>query len=174
MPAPKPKAHTYFVRQGDAIKIGHSIDPRQRLSNLQIGLPEELEVLAIVPAEVISEGAAHAKFNHLRLRGEWFRADPELLAFIKSIRPVHVKGAEGNPAWSNVPPETRKVLSKLHGIRIKAAGRKEISERVSIMIGCIETMHVPGITPEHREQLRHNLGRATAGLTPLLAEWGRS
>lgn len=81
-----PRGFTYFVRRADAIKIGHSGIPKQRISTLQVSFPEAIEVLAIVPNARVSEAAAHAKFAHLRLSGEWFRAEPELLDFIKSIK----------------------------------------------------------------------------------------
>lgn len=74
--------YTYFVRRGDLIKIGHSGAPKQRVKALGKGI----KVLAIVLNTVIGEGAAHRKFDHLRHEGEWFRADPELLEFIETIR----------------------------------------------------------------------------------------
>lgn len=78
--------YTYFVRRGSAIKIGHSAIPKQRIMALQTGFPERLEALAIIPNGIISEPAAHQKFAHLRIGGEWFRAAPELLYFISQVK----------------------------------------------------------------------------------------
>lgn len=39
-----PWGFTYFVRRADAIKIGHSAIPKQRISALQVSFPEALEV----------------------------------------------------------------------------------------------------------------------------------
>jgi hypothetical protein len=76
--------YTYFVRAGDAIKIGHTTKFNRRLHHLRSGSGEPLEVLAVVPETVIGEYEAHRMFDHLRLNGEWFRADPELLGFIEA------------------------------------------------------------------------------------------
>lgn len=83
--------YVYFLRAGDAIKIGFSIEPNQRKSGLQVGNPLELETLATVSVNKITEREAKDKFNHLKIRGEWFRAEPELLDYIAGFvrkRPV--------------------------------------------------------------------------------------
>lgn len=81
-----PDGFTYFVRDGDAIKIGFSDRPKKRIKSLATGSPRELEVLAVVPASVADEFNTHQKFAHLRIRGEWFRSDPELLDFIEEVK----------------------------------------------------------------------------------------
>ena len=78
--------YTYFVGRGDLIKIGHSAVPRDRMTALQCGFPEPLEILAIIPNAIIDEPTAHKRFAHLRMSGEWFRAAPELMEFIAEIR----------------------------------------------------------------------------------------
>jgi hypothetical protein len=80
--SPRVPGYVYFLRAGDAIKIGFSIEPNQRKSGLQVGNPVELETLATVSVNKITEREAKDKFNHLKIRGEWFRAEPELLDFI--------------------------------------------------------------------------------------------
>jgi hypothetical protein len=80
-------AYTYFISDGAAIKIGYSKQPGIRIASLQTGTSARIEVLLVVPESVISEVAAHAKFDHLRIRGEWFKSDPEILGFIDGIRP---------------------------------------------------------------------------------------
>lgn len=80
--SPPVRGYVYFLRAGDAIKIGFSIEPNQRKSGLQVGNPVELETLATVSVNKITEREAKDKFNHLKIRGEWFRAEPELLEFI--------------------------------------------------------------------------------------------
>jgi len=77
---------TYFVRSGEFIKIGQSMEPNTRIKGLQTGFPEPLEVLVIVPCSIIQEMDAHAKFAHLRTSGEWFLAVPELLDFIETLK----------------------------------------------------------------------------------------
>lgn len=70
----------YFVRYRDRIKIGYSIDPRTRIQAHPVD-----EVLAIVPGERIDEKRMHTAFAHLRENGEWFRAEPELLDYARTL-----------------------------------------------------------------------------------------
>jgi hypothetical protein len=76
--------HTYFVRKNDEIKIGFSAYPWRRLKGLKRQFPGLL-VLAVVRSEVAGEFETHQQFAHLRLTGEWFRAAPDLLAFIEKL-----------------------------------------------------------------------------------------
>ena len=78
--------YTYFARRGDLIKIGHTAIPKERIAKLRSASSERLDVLAMVINTIIDEPTAHKKFHHLRVRGEWFRADPELLDFIETVK----------------------------------------------------------------------------------------
>lgn len=75
----------YFVRVGarGPIKIGKATNPRARLSELQVGHYKTLCLLAY--SDQLDEAKMHRRFKHLRLRGEWFRAAPELRAFVKTM-----------------------------------------------------------------------------------------
>lgn len=70
----------YFMRSGELIKIGTSSNLRTRLNTLQ---PEEY--LGCVAGSYPEEKQAHHAWKHLRVRGEWFRATPELLDWIRSV-----------------------------------------------------------------------------------------
>lgn len=72
----------YFVRSGDFIKIGFSKNWPLRFSRLQTSAPTKLEVVHVESGWLQTEKALHRKFRHLHSHGEWFRAEPELLAFI--------------------------------------------------------------------------------------------
>ena len=81
--------YVYFVT-ADApdfpVKIGISLKFRQRINDLQTALPYEIQTLAIHPTkDAIFERRLHRKFDHLHIRGEWFRRTPELLAYIESL-----------------------------------------------------------------------------------------
>lgn len=75
----------YFIQAGDdgPIKIGHASSPRERIWDLQSGNHLQLRLLLELPGTVAAERAAHEAFSGLRIRGEWFRADRQLLAFIE-------------------------------------------------------------------------------------------
>jgi hypothetical protein len=79
------KVFVYFIRDGEYIKIGRTTNIKQRMSGLQGHNPRPLELLASVVALSSLEPTLHFKFRHLRIRREWFRAEPDLLAFIAAI-----------------------------------------------------------------------------------------
>lgn len=78
--------YTYFVRRGDLIKIGHTAIPRLRFPALVRELGGRIEVLAVIPNELVTEGTAHARFAHLREERELFRIAPDLLEFIRDMK----------------------------------------------------------------------------------------
>ncbi len=73
----------YLIQCGKngPIKIGVSEDPAARLAMLQTATPEPLRLVCIIPQGIVSEGLLHGQFAALRIRGEWFRAEGELLEF---------------------------------------------------------------------------------------------
>lgn len=77
----------YFLANPEthAIKIGHATDPRERLHRLQVGCPSTLQLLGVIPGGRTRERALHRAWRHFRLRGEWFRAEPRLLAEIRRL-----------------------------------------------------------------------------------------
>lgn len=78
----------YFIEDPveGSIKIGTAQDVQQRLKGLQTGHPRALAVLATTPGDNRLESELHERFAHLRIRGEWFRPEPDLLAFIDRLR----------------------------------------------------------------------------------------
>jgi hypothetical protein len=77
--------YVYFIRAGARIKIGRAADLRRRVRELQTAHAEELSLVLSIPAHAALEGAIHQRFAHHRLRGEWFRAGADLVAFIHQI-----------------------------------------------------------------------------------------
>ena len=77
----RPRSGTYFIAEPDTglVKIGRAYDVAQRLGSLQVGNPRPLMILLVVEDR---ESDVHQKFNHLRVRGEWFRRDAEMDAYI--------------------------------------------------------------------------------------------
>jgi hypothetical protein len=77
----------YFIRSGHRgpIKIGWvEAGVTVRLWSMQVGNPEKLLLLGFMPGTRDDELALHRRFQRLHIRGEWFRADRELLDFIAS------------------------------------------------------------------------------------------
>lgn len=85
----------YFVQAGSPdrpVKIGFTQRPLYRLRALKTALPDRVVVLLTTLGTKDSEADLHLRFEHLRLRGEWFRPDPELLDYIQAeaLKPVPV------------------------------------------------------------------------------------
>lgn len=79
-------SYLYVVgpRGGDVVKIGRAQDVRSRLSGLQIGQWQEIEILETVSlpwrAVKAAEALTHKRLATDRLRGEWFKVSPERAA----------------------------------------------------------------------------------------------
>lgn len=72
------------------VKVGVAADPHKRLRELQTGNPRQLILRAVIPgfshldAALAAERELHSKYEHYRLRGEWFvDADGEIFDFFK-------------------------------------------------------------------------------------------
>jgi hypothetical protein len=72
----------YYLRFGDRIKIGTSVNPRQRFAGIRHD-----ELLAFERGNRLTEQKRHAQFAAHRLdRSEWFAASDELIAHIDVLR----------------------------------------------------------------------------------------
>jgi hypothetical protein len=87
-PSQAESSFVYFIRQGEKgpIKIGFAADPQKRKQQLQTSSSDTLHTLLVLPGTFQTEAHYHARFATLRLRGEWFRPEPELLEFIEKTR----------------------------------------------------------------------------------------
>lgn len=74
----------YFVRVQDFIKIGVSRRWKRRINNINTASPFPVDVLLVEIARPDDEIHVHRKFRHLRQRGEWFRAEADLLAYVEA------------------------------------------------------------------------------------------
>jgi hypothetical protein len=82
-PAIRRQIHSsiYFVGcDSGPVKIGLSINVKNRLATLQSACPFKLKILAIVSGGRSGEADYHRKFSSARLHGEWFERSPEILA----------------------------------------------------------------------------------------------
>lgn len=80
--------YVYLVQQvgGIYFKLGRSKTPVQRIGNLNVKLPFEIEVLALVETDdmVALERELHEKYAARHVRGEWYALTPEDVAEIKT------------------------------------------------------------------------------------------
>jgi hypothetical protein len=86
-PRPHKPGAVYFVQasHAKAIKIGFSTRVEDRIKGLRTGTHARLKPLGHVPGNREDERALHTRFAKDRIRGEWFRATPGLLAFIREV-----------------------------------------------------------------------------------------
>ena len=71
------------------VKIGRSIDPEGRMSELQVSQPSKLKIVVTFPEDnIVNEKSLHRKFSHLSVRGEWFSFSTEIRSFINTLRSV--------------------------------------------------------------------------------------
>lgn len=114
---------TYFIRIDDAIKIGFASNFKKRISSLQTSHQKPIEVLAVVPASLVDEFKTHQLFAHLRIRGEWFQNDQELIYFIEGAKAAaaNLTSAPAPARESTKVDETRIMIGRLAEIR-KAYG----------------------------------------------------
>ncbi|MFG1302150.1 GIY-YIG nuclease family protein [Xanthobacter sp. V3C-3] len=81
------KGEVYFAAMstGD-IKIGFSTDVAKRMGQLFYAVPGGVTLLASFLSTPDAEAWCHRKFSNLRVSGEWFRPDPELMDFIERVK----------------------------------------------------------------------------------------
>lgn len=72
----------YFIGIEKLIKIGKTMKLGKRLSSFSY---PNIKVLATEPGYTIREAQLHDKFQGLRVRGEWFRAESPLLEYIAAL-----------------------------------------------------------------------------------------
>lgn len=80
----------YFAqrRKRGLIKIGWSRSVTGRLRAMKA------KILGAVPGDRSTEKGLHKRFDHLRVRGEWFKPGDDLLTFIQSRAQEHKPDAE--------------------------------------------------------------------------------
>lgn len=80
-------AGVYFIRSGEAVKIGMSKDVPGRFRALRTMSPLPLELLGVIPGGRDEEAQLHRQWAGQRLHGEWFKATPELIGHIAGLCP---------------------------------------------------------------------------------------
>lgn len=77
--------YLYFIKCGDAVKIGMSSDPESRMQTLATGAPGKLFLLAKIPNSGGLEAECHKKLSHIHITGEWFRYTDEIVRLIGEL-----------------------------------------------------------------------------------------
>jgi len=77
----------YFVtaRSLARVKIGYSENPTLRFCKMRSDSPVNLTLERVCPGELADEQALHVRFDHARIRGEWFSLSEDIEAHIASL-----------------------------------------------------------------------------------------
>lgn len=76
------RTYVYFMLAKNRVKIGFSNDPKKRAAEMQTAVPERLEIVLKIKGGRELEREMHARFQDLRLGGEWFAYHGALADFI--------------------------------------------------------------------------------------------
>ena len=75
----------YLISHEDKyLKIGHTNDINNRFSQLQVATPIKLKMIHLIKGDVNLEKELHNRFKELRVSGEWFVYDDEILNYFSS------------------------------------------------------------------------------------------
>jgi hypothetical protein len=90
----------YFIKGGDAIKVGITENVEQRLTDIQVGNPTKVELLhSIYMSDEEgreAESEIHNMFIKTNLSGEWYQATQFMLDYIRNIKE---NGWESHLSW---------------------------------------------------------------------------
>ncbi|MCK1693667.1 GIY-YIG nuclease family protein [Bradyrhizobium sp. 144] len=91
-------SEVYFIECEQFCKIGFSTYPVSRMADLQASNSFELRLLHTIRGDDIIETKVHNRFADVRVRGEWFKKVPTLLAYIEWLKAKHpTAGGGGRP-----------------------------------------------------------------------------
>ena len=96
----------YFVRSGQAVKIGWSKSLARRAKALQTGNADTLTFLGIMAGGRLLERQTHATFRRHRLNGEWFEYPP-IASQIRAMIRVRGYGIAEEPRTITKPAQHR-------------------------------------------------------------------
>lgn len=69
----------YIIRAGEYYKIGRTQNPEARFQELQIGNPNPIMPICLIPSiePEETEKALHERYSHCAVKGEWFMLSPQ-------------------------------------------------------------------------------------------------
>lgn len=94
------RGYVYMLRSGYFIKIGHSLDPAERLKAISTSTPNGAELLFTIPGNLRLEHELHAEFAACHYQREWFFLCGKLKRFVEEFE------AYAQASKQVAPPET--------------------------------------------------------------------
>jgi Meiotically Up-regulated Gene 113 (MUG113) protein len=117
----------YFIQaESGPIKIGFTTDVRGRMAALQTATAEELTLVGIMVGEQQDEAALHARFAPSRIRGEWFRPDPEILSFVSGLPELLEVPVLGSPTTMRPRSASSEKLAAVNVVFSRAGALQDL------------------------------------------------
>lgn len=81
------RSYVYYVAADgvERVKIGRSMNPWARLKEMQVGSSHRLQIIALERGGETLEAQRHDQFTRLRVEGEWFSLQDDLVDHINTI-----------------------------------------------------------------------------------------
>lgn len=79
--------YVYLMQSRDAYKIGKSVAPDRRLTEISSLIPHPMRLVHTIRTDNMTslERALHARFADKRLEGEWFALTPDDIEYVKGL-----------------------------------------------------------------------------------------
>ncbi|MBE0681707.1 MAG: GIY-YIG nuclease family protein [Anaerolineales bacterium] len=147
----------YFIRGKESgnIKIGFSINPDKRKSNLQTAHYEELEFIGIMNGSLDDEARIKKMFSEFNIRGEWYRPVREVMDYVKknANKPkMNIVSSLGNDEYRIILAEPIKytmnffLLAGTHNMRVLSDKELEmvfgIEGKKKVLLSWLESLQV--------------------------------
>lgn len=128
------QSYVYFIQRGSSgpIKIGKSTgNPKERLRELQISSPERLYLIGFIHGV---ERDVHERFATLRISGEWFSPNEDLIRFVRLNQASLGKYTNNDLPYSTAPSD---LLVEIENYRVELSKRVGLELPVSAAIRSI-------------------------------------
>jgi hypothetical protein len=115
----------YFIKAGDSIKIGVSVDIPRRMSELRVGCAHKLELIATIDGSYAEESRLHAALDQHRLRGEWFSDCEEVRDVISHALSYGVASLQPKPRQfylDDSESQLRPIMIRINGVMTRYLG----------------------------------------------------
>lgn len=149
----------YFFLVGDAVKIGcthRSI--RNRMSSMRGATHNEVNLICSIPGSFDDEAFHHNAWSHLRISGEWFKSDPDLLLWCRGIG-VSPMDADDGPSTKAPQSDTKvsnvRVRNKVYNMvktQCGHSGRTISSEMACLIEDGLKWRKLPRIKRHHSRE----------------------
>jgi len=121
-------SRVYFIRVGKAVKIGVTINLKQRIKDFQIVSAEEIRTLAVFPGNRRTESLLHKLFAEERIRNELFRFDYWIDSFLTYAKAESFESAIERTTKAKTEIRLDQALRKESLNKLKATQRAKMSE----------------------------------------------